>query len=102
MNTLISEYRSAAAVRPKSSCGDRGFCPHEVPRPVESLLKALPDECVDAVITDPMYGTARSCRYDWGLDPVRGYPEKHWTVSVPQGNDPVAQGTRRTRRRDCF
>jgi DNA modification methylase len=30
-----------------------------------------------------MYGTARCCRYDWGLDPARGDPEKHWRFHRP-------------------
>lgn len=40
------------------------------------LLQVLPTASVNAVITDPMYGTARNCLYDWG-------PEKHWFYHEP-------------------
>jgi site-specific DNA-methyltransferase (adenine-specific) len=57
---------------------------------VRRLLRALPTASVDAVITDAMYGTARNCRYDWGLDPARGNPAKHW-----QYHEPIYQECRR-------
>ena len=42
------------------------------------LLAALPSCSIDAVITDAMYGTAKKVRYEWGEDPARGDPAKHW------------------------
>ena len=42
------------------------------------LLQALPIGSVDAVISDPMYGTAKKCLYEWGPDPAKGDPAKHW------------------------
>ena len=45
------------------------------------LLSALPTASVDAVISDPMYGTSKKCQYDWGLDPAKGDPAKHWGIS---------------------
>jgi SAM-dependent methyltransferase len=42
------------------------------------LLRALSTASVDHVITDAMFGVAKNCRYDWGLDPARGDPLKHW------------------------
>ena len=42
------------------------------------LLRALPSATVDAVITDAMYGTSKNCRYEWGVDPAKGDPLKHW------------------------
>jgi DNA modification methylase len=47
------------------------------------LLASLADESIDAVISDPMYGTSKNCRYDWGLDPALGNPEKHWAYHQP-------------------
>jgi DNA modification methylase len=47
------------------------------------LLRALPSASIDAVITDAMYGTAKNCRYEWGLDPARGDPVKHWQYHEP-------------------
>lgn len=47
------------------------------------LLQVLPTASVDAVITDPMYGTAKNCLYDWGVDPARGDPERHWFYHEP-------------------
>lgn len=47
------------------------------------LLAALPTASVDAVITDAMYGTAKNCEYDWGVDPAGGDPEKHWRYHEP-------------------
>jgi site-specific DNA-methyltransferase (adenine-specific) len=47
------------------------------------LLNVLPTASVDAVITDPMYGTARKCFYEWGPDPARGDPGKHWLYHEP-------------------
>lgn len=48
-----------------------------------SLLGALPTACVDSVIADAMFGTARNYRYDWGLDPAKGDPVKHWQYHQP-------------------
>jgi phage N-6-adenine-methyltransferase len=47
------------------------------------LLSQMPTASVDAVITDAMYGTSKCCRYDWGVDPARGDPEKHWFYHRP-------------------
>ncbi len=47
------------------------------------LLRRLPTATIDAVLTDAMYGTARNCRYDWGFDPARGDPVKHWLYHDP-------------------
>ena len=47
------------------------------------LLRALPTACIDAVIIDAMYGTAKNYRYDWGVDPGNGDPEKHWRYHKP-------------------
>ena len=47
------------------------------------LLQKLPTASIDAVITDAMYGTAKDFRYDWGVDPARGNPEKHWHYHEP-------------------
>jgi site-specific DNA-methyltransferase (adenine-specific) len=46
------------------------------------LLKTMPVESVDAVITDAMYGTA-SVRYEWGTDPAKGDPITHWQYHQP-------------------
>lgn len=48
-----------------------------------SLLRALPDKSVDAVISDAMYGTAKSYAYDWGIEPSRGKAEAHWQYHQP-------------------
>ena len=47
------------------------------------LLRVMPTASVDDVITDAMYGTAKNCRYDWGLDPAKGDPVKHWAYDQP-------------------
>jgi DNA modification methylase len=47
------------------------------------LLRVLPTASVDAVITDPMYGTSKNCIYDWGPDPAQSDPEKHWFYHQP-------------------
>lgn len=47
------------------------------------LLAALPTDSIDAVITDPMYGTAKNFKYEWGIDPGRSSPEKHWHHHEP-------------------
>ena len=47
------------------------------------LLHALPSASIDAVITDAMYGTSKNCQYEWGLDPARGDPDKHWQYHQP-------------------
>jgi DNA modification methylase len=48
-----------------------------------ALLRTMPGESVDAIVTDPMYGTSKNCPYDWGLDPARGDPDKHWAYHQP-------------------
>lgn len=60
-----------------------------------NLLRALPSESIDAVISDPMYGTSRSSAsvaaatdrsvftYDWGPDPANGSPDRHWEFHEP-------------------
>jgi site-specific DNA-methyltransferase (adenine-specific) len=47
------------------------------------LLRVLPTASIDAVVTDAMYGTSKDCRYDWGVDPARGDPVKHWLYHQP-------------------
>ena len=47
------------------------------------LLRTMPVGSVDAVITDAMYGTAKYVRYEWGVDPARGDPVKHWRYHEP-------------------
>ena len=47
------------------------------------LLAKLPDESIDAVITDAMYGTSKNCEYEWGFDPAFGDPELHWEYHQP-------------------
>jgi hypothetical protein len=47
------------------------------------LLAALPTASVHAVITDAMFGTAKNCRYEWGPDPAKGNPVKHWQYHEP-------------------
>lgn len=47
------------------------------------LLRTMPVESVDTVIADAMYGVAKNCRYDWGPDPARGDPVKHWQYHEP-------------------
>jgi site-specific DNA-methyltransferase (adenine-specific) len=48
-----------------------------------SLLGRMPSASIDAAITDAMYGTAKNCRYDWGLDPAKGDPVKHLQYPQP-------------------
>jgi site-specific DNA-methyltransferase (adenine-specific) len=48
-----------------------------------NLLGAIPTGSVDAVITDPMYGTAKNFRYPWGVDLARGDPHKHGAIQAP-------------------
>jgi hypothetical protein len=43
----------------------------------------MPTGCIDACIADPMYGTAHECLYDWGPDPAKGNPIKHWDYHQP-------------------
>ena len=47
------------------------------------LLRALPTASIDAVITDAMYGTAKHVEYEWGPDPAKGDPVKHWQYHEP-------------------
>jgi DNA modification methylase len=50
------------------------------------LLRTIPSMTIDAVCTDPMYGTITSrikCAYDWGPDPACGSPERHWAYHQP-------------------
>ncbi len=56
----------------KEFCGD-----------APDLLRMMPVESVDAVITDAMYGTSRSCVYEWGPDPAQGDPVRHWQYHEP-------------------
>jgi phage N-6-adenine-methyltransferase len=51
------------------------------------LLSGMPDCSIDACIADPMHGTARNCRYDWGLDPAMGDPVRHWEYHEPIYNE---------------
>jgi site-specific DNA-methyltransferase (adenine-specific) len=46
-----------------------------------TLLRAMPDNCVHAVLTDAMYGV--KCRYDWGGDPASGDFARHWDYHQP-------------------
>ena len=48
-----------------------------------SLLKAMPTASLDAVISDPMYGTCTKFEYDWGREPARGDPGNHWLYHSP-------------------
>ncbi|MBM3740824.1 MAG: hypothetical protein FJW39_34190, partial [Acidobacteria bacterium] len=48
-----------------------------------ALLRALPSASIDAVITDAMYGTSKKCQYEWGVDPAKGDPVKHWRYHEP-------------------
>lgn len=48
-----------------------------------TLLAALPTASIDAVIADAMYGTFKNCKYEWGLDPAKGDPLKHWQYHAP-------------------
>lgn len=54
------------------------FCGHAL-----DLLRSMPGESVNAVITDTMYGTAKDFHYDWGPDPADGDPERHWQYHEP-------------------
>jgi hypothetical protein len=47
------------------------------------LLRVFPRALVDLVIPDAMFGTAKNCRYEWGFDPARGDPVKHWQYHQP-------------------
>lgn len=47
------------------------------------LLQKLPTASIDAVMTDAMYGTAKWLRYEWGIEPARGDPVKHWAYHRP-------------------
>jgi DNA modification methylase len=47
------------------------------------LLRVIPTFSVDAVLTDAMYGTAKNIQYDWGPDPAKGNPIKHWQYHEP-------------------
>lgn len=49
----------------------------------QRLLRALPTASLDAVITDAMYGTSRHVRYEWGVDPAKGDPVRHWQYHEP-------------------
>lgn len=48
----------------------------------KTLLRALPTETIDSVITDPMYMVARNkskkCTYEWGVEPGQGDAEDFW------------------------
>ena len=47
------------------------------------LLRAIPTASIDSVIADAMYGVAKNCRYEWGPDPAKGDPVKHWQYHQP-------------------
>jgi site-specific DNA-methyltransferase (adenine-specific) len=47
------------------------------------LLGRLPPAVIDAIITDAMYGASAEMLYDWGYDPARGDPDKHWRYHEP-------------------
>lgn len=47
------------------------------------LIRLVSTASVDAVISDAMYGVSKNCRYDWGLDPAKGDPVKHWEYHEP-------------------
>jgi site-specific DNA-methyltransferase (adenine-specific) len=47
------------------------------------LLRRLPDCSIDLCVSDTMYGTGRDFLYDWGVDPARGDPAKHWAFHEP-------------------
>jgi DNA modification methylase len=49
------------------------------------LLRKIPTACIDALITDPMFGVAKSkfATYDWGVDPAGGDPVRHWRYHEP-------------------
>lgn len=57
---------------------DKVFCADAL-----ALLRRLPSESIDAVVSDPMYGVSNSCVYDWGKDPARGDGDKHWEYHKP-------------------
>jgi DNA modification methylase len=46
------------------------------------LLRALPTESIDSVVTDPMYMVAKNkgknCTYEWGVEPGQGDAEEFW------------------------
>jgi site-specific DNA-methyltransferase (adenine-specific) len=53
-----------------------------------SLLRALPGGAVDAVISDPMFGSVKDhasgrATYEWGTDPGEGDPTRHWAYHRP-------------------
>jgi hypothetical protein len=39
-----------------------------------ALLRVTPTALVDALITDAMYGTSKTCLYDWGRTLPRATP----------------------------
>lgn len=47
------------------------------------LLQKFPSGSVHNVISDAMFGTSKACQYDWGVDPARGNPERHWEYHQP-------------------
>lgn len=47
------------------------------------MLRVLPTGSIHACITDPMYGTSKNCVYEWGPDPAKGDPRKHWDYHKP-------------------
>jgi DNA modification methylase len=51
------------------------------------LLRALPTASIDCCLADPMFGVATTFRYDWGLDPAEGDPDKHWQYHQPLYQD---------------
>ena len=70
-----------------------------------SILRALPDNSVDAIISDWMYGTAKSYAYSWGKEPSGGNAVLHWNyhreiyeeslrVLKPSGSLAIGQGAK--------
>lgn len=47
------------------------------------LLRELPDQSIDSIIVDAMYGTAKQVQYEWGEDPAKGDPGRHWEYHEP-------------------
>jgi site-specific DNA-methyltransferase (adenine-specific) len=45
-------------------------------RDAMKVLRRLPSACIEAVVSDTMYGTNQL--YDWGRDPGGGDPVRHW------------------------
>jgi DNA modification methylase len=49
-----------------------------------ALMRVIPSESVNAIITDPMFGVqSRFSTYEWGPDPSKGDPIRHWNYHGP-------------------